>query len=207
MSRMNRLLIKQESDLIRNPSINESKTNNVNHSILFKITTCAILMALGATLKVFGIMITTNMRISFFAIPLILAGLLHGFGFGIVTSIGADLVYSLFSGYAFNPAFTLSAVYWGILGGAFHYFVKKKGNLPLLIIIVGVFITSMLETHTNLIVTYILYGTGTTMVQLFTKYLILLIKWPLIVLVIKLLYERLFKQLIKGDAKLWVQKN
>ena len=201
MSHFGRSLVKKETDLKQTTTPN-NKTRNLNHLISFKMTTCAVLMGLGAVLKMFGIMITTNMRISFFAIPLICAGMLHGFGFGIVTAVGADLVYSLFSGYAFNPAFTISAIYWGILGGILHLVILKKNKLPLVYLIIGVLITSLLETHTNLIVTYILYGKGATLVELLTKYLILVIKWPLIVLIIKTLYERLFKNLIlKGELK------
>ena len=166
-----------------------------NKDITRMIVTSAILMALASVLKMFGIMITTEMRISFFQTPLILAGLMNGFGFGIVTSIGADLVYSLFSGYAFNPAFTLSAVYWGVLGGLFHYVVRKKGSLKWFIVVIGVFITSLLETHTNLLVTYILYGSGTTMAALLIKYAVLIIKLPLISIIVIILYNRVLKKL------------
>lgn len=174
----------------------EKKELTKNQKLIRKICLCAVLMALSAVLKMFGIMITTNMRISFFALPLIQAGVTSGFGYGIVTSIGADLVYSLFSGYAFNPAFTISAMYWGILGGIFNHYIKKHdGKLPLWFVIVGIFIASILETHTNVLVTLLLYGTGTTIMQLLTKYLVLVIKLPWMVIVVKVLYERVIKKL------------
>lgn len=174
----------------------EKKQLSKNTILIRKICLCAVLMALSAVLKMFGIMITDNMRISFFALPLIQAGVTSGFGYGIVTSVGADLVYSLFSGYAFNPAFTISAIYWGVLGGIFNRYIKKHdGKLPWLLVILGIFITSLLETHTNVLVTLILYGTGTTMMQLLTKYLVLVIKLPWMILVVKVLYERVIKKL------------
>ena len=166
-----------------------------NKDITRMIVTSAILMALASVLKMFGIMITTEMRISFFQTPLILAGLMNGFGFGIVTSIGADLVYSLFSGYAFNPAFTLSAIYWGVLGAILRLILKKKGSLKWLVVGIGVLITSILETHTNLLVTYILYGSGTTLMALLTKYAVLIIKLPLITIIVTVLYNRVIKKL------------
>ena len=192
-----RVLIRKPSDL----QLEEKKKKTSNSSLISKIAISSVLMALGAVLKFFGIMITSNMRLSFFAIPLILSGLLNGLGFGLLTSLGADLLYSLISGYAFNPAFTISALYWGILGAVFSRIAKKKGNLSIFVIFLGVLLTSLLETHTNIIVTYILYGSGTTMLVLLTKYLVLIIKLPIIVGVIKLLYERLIKGMLKQKGE------
>ena len=81
------------------------------------------------------------------------------------------------------------------LGGVFNLIIKRKEKLPLLVIIIGIFVTSILETHTNVLMTFVLYGTHTAMVDLLQKYLILILKFPLLVIVIKLLYERVIKKL------------
>ena len=152
------------------------------------------MMALGAILKVFGIMLNANMRIAFFALPIMLSGLICGMEYGILTAIGADLIYSLFSGYAFNPAFTLSAVYWGILGGIFRI-LKNKNKLNIVVIILGILIASLLETHTNLVVTYILYGTYTTIASLITKYIVLIIKLPILSLLLYVIDKRVIDKI------------
>lgn len=163
--------------------------------IIRNIAICAVLMALGAVLKYYGIMITPELRISFFAVPLILSGLIGGIGLGLLTAFGADLIYSMVSGYPYNFGFALSALYWGILGGIFYIIVKKKNKLPLWIIIVGVFVTSLFETHTNVLMSLVLYGTHTAFVDLLQKYLVLIIKFPLLVGIVKLIYERVIVKL------------
>ena len=160
------------------------------------IAISAILMALGVILKYYSVTIPPSLRISFFAVPLILAGIIGGFPYGLITAFGADLIYGLFlNPYPYNIGFALSALYWGILGGVFNLIIKRKEKLPLLVIIIGIFVTSILETHTNVLMTFVLYGTHTAMVDLLQKYLILILKFPLLVIVIKLLYERVIKKL------------
>lgn len=167
------------------------------------VAICSILMALGATLKYYGIMITPSLRISFFAIPLILGGIVGGIPLGLLTALGADLLYSMVSGYAFNIGYTISALYWGVLGGLFLMYFNKKQKLPIYIILIGVFIVLMLETHTNLLVTYFLYGTFTAFYDMLVKYLLLIIKLPLISFVIKLVFERVILklQIIQNELK------
>ncbi len=164
--------------------------------VIKNIAISAVLMALGVILKYYSITIPPTLRISFFAVPLILSGLIGGIPLGLVTAFGADLIYGLFlNPYPYNVGFALSALYWGILGGVFHIVVKRKNNLPLLVVILGIFITSLLETHTNVLMTLWLYGTHTALVDLLQKYLILILKFPLMVFVVKILYERVIKKL------------
>lgn len=164
--------------------------------LIRNIAISAILMALGVILKYYSITIPPSLRISFFAVPLILAGLVGGIPYGLITAFGTDLIYGLFlNPYPYNVGFALSALYWGLLGGLFYIIVKRKNKLPLLYIIIGIFLTSILETHTNVLMTLWLYGTHTALVDLLQKYLILILKFPLLVFVIKILYERVIKKL------------
>lgn len=168
----------------------------MQNKVIRNIALSAILMALGVILKYFSITIPPTLRISFFAIPLILSGLIGGIPMGLITAFGTDLIYGLFlNPYPYNIGFALSALYWGIIGGIFHIIVMKKNKLPLLYIILGILITSLLETHTNVLMTLWLYGTHTAFVDLLQKYLVLVLKFPLSVFVVKLLYERVIKKL------------
>lgn len=172
-------------------------------NLVRNIAICSILMALGAVLKYYGIMITTNLRISFFAIPLILGGLVGGIPLGLLTALGADLLYSIISGYAFNIGYTISALYYGVLGGLFLLYFNKKQKLPIYIILLGVFAVLVLETHTNLLVTYIIYGSFTAFSEMLVKYLLLIIKLPLISFMVKLIFERVILklQIIQNELK------
>ena len=161
------------------------------------IAISSIMMALAAILKVYGIMIGTDMRISFYAIPLILAGLVCGIDYGILAALGADIVYSMFSGYAFNITYTIGALFWGMLGGILKYYDSRFNRLSIILVVVGVILTSLLETHINLLSNLILYGTETTLALLFYKYLIIIIKIPIICIFTILLYNRVIKKIIK----------
>ena len=159
------------------------------------IAISSILMALAAILKVYGIMIGTDMRLAFYSIPLILAGLVCGVDYGILAALGADLVYSSVSGYAFNITYTIGAILWGLLGGIFRYWQNKHHKLSIIIVFLGVLIASLLETHINLLSNLILYGKGTTMILMLYKYLIIVIKIPIITSLVILLNERVVKKI------------
>lgn len=168
--------------------------NESKHAIR-NIAISSILMALAAILKVYGIMIGTDMRLAFYSIPLILAGLVCGVDYGILAALGADLVYSAVSGYAFNITYTIGAILWGLLGGIFRYYQAKHYKLNIIVVFIGVLIASLLETHINLLSNLILYGKGTTMVLMFYKYLIIVIKIPIITSLVILLNERVVKKI------------
>ena len=168
--------------------------NESKHAIR-NIAISSILMALAAILKVYGIMIGTDMRLAFYSIPLILAGLVCGVDYGILAALGADLVYSAVSGYAFNITYTIGAILWGLLGGIFRYYQAKHCKLNIIVVFIGVLIASLLETHINLLSNLILYGKGTTMVLMLYKYLIIVIKIPIITSLVILLNERVVKKI------------
>ena len=168
--------------------------NESKHAIR-NIAISSILMALAAILKVYGIMIGTDMRLAFYSIPLILAGLVCGVDYGILAALGADLVYSAVSGYAFNITYTIGAILWGLLGGIFRYYQAKHYKLNIIVVFIGVLIASLLETHINLLSNLILYGKGTTMILMLYKYLIIVIKIPIITSLVILLNERVVKKI------------
>lgn len=186
------LFVKIKS-LKKEKSLIDVKTSIRNISI------SAVLMALAAILKVYSIMITDQMRISLFALPLILAGLTCGIEYGILAGLGADLVYSMFSAFPFNIAYTFSALFWGFLGGLFKL---KKDNLKWYEIVIGIIVVLLIETHINLLSNLILYGKGTTLVLMFYKYVVVLIKIPVLSFLVWFLNERVIKKV----NKLWKMK-
>ena len=113
------------------------KNNNL------KIIACvSIMAALAVVLKSFGIMIGDSMRISFFAVPLMIAGLIGGFGWGMVAALAADMIYGFFfNPFGFNPIYTISALLWGVVGGVLRVYSKKHNKLPWLFLI-GVILIS-----------------------------------------------------------------
>lgn len=160
------------------------------------IASISVLVALTVVLKMYGFMIGTNMRISFYAVPLLISGIIGGFTPGIVSAIAADLIYGLFfNSYGYNPIYTVSAILWGVSGGLLHFQFKKKGNLSWIFITLIVLITSLLETSNNAIWDFVLYGRGTTFVLFSYKLAVIAIKLPIIVFIIKIINDRVIKVL------------
>lgn len=172
------------------------KNNNL------KIIACvSIMAALAVVLKSFGIMIGDSMRISFFAVPLIVAGLIGGFGWGMVAALAADMIYGFFlSTFGFNPIYTISALLWGVVGGFLKFYSKKHGNLSWIFLVVVILISSLLETGNNALWDLVLYGKGMTLTLLGYKLIVIAIKLPIIVVLIKLLNDRVLKMIFREEA-------
>lgn len=160
-----------------------------------KMIACiSIMVALAVVLKTFGFMIGTNMRISFYAVPLLIAGVLGGFGWGMVASLAADLIYGFFfNSYGFNPVYTISALFWGFSGGLLKQYVKTYGGLSWLFLSFIVIVTSIMETCNNAMWDIVLYGRGMTMVLMGYKFIVIGIKLPILIGVVKLINDRVLK--------------
>jgi ECF transporter S component (folate family) len=167
-----------------------------------KIIACvSIMAALAVVLKSFGIMIGDSMRISFFAVPLMIAGLIGGFGWGLVAALAADMIYGFFfNPFGFNPIYTISALLWGVVGGILKVYSKKHNKLPWLFLTGVILISSLLETSNNALWDFVLYDKGTTLVLFGYKLIAIAIKLPIIVLLIKLLNDRVLKLIFKQEA-------
>ncbi len=162
-----------------------------------KIIACiSVLVALAVVLKIYSFMIGTNMRISFYAVPLLIAGIIGGFTPGLIAALAADLIYGFFfNSYGYNPIYTVSALFWGAAGGLLNFQFKRKGNLSWLFTIFVVLITSILETSNNAIWDFILYDKGVTMMLMGYKFAVIGIKLPIIVFVTKIINDRVVKVL------------
>ena len=160
------------------------------------IASISILVALTVVLKMYGFMITPNMRISFYAVPLLISGIIGGFTPGIVAGIAADMIYGFFfNSYGYNPIYTVSAVLWGIAGGFLNFQFKRKGNLSWILVIFVILATSLLETSNNALWDLILYSKETTLVLFGYKLAVIGIKLPVIVFVTKIINDRVIKVL------------
>lgn len=162
------------------------------------IASISVLVALTVVLKMTSFMIGTNMRISFYAVPLLIAGIMGGFGPGLIAALAADMIYGFFfNSYGYNPIYTISALLWGVAGGLLNYQFKKNGNISWFFTICVVFITSVVETCNNALWDFVLYDKGVTMMLIGYKFAVIGIKLPIIVFVTKIINDRVIKVLFK----------
>ena len=166
-----------------------------------KIIACiSIMAALAVVLKHFGIMIGDSMRISFFAIPLLIAGLIGGISWGLVAALAADVTYGLFlSQFGFNPIYTVSALLWGVAGGVLKIYAKRFNKLSWFFLGIIVLVTSLLETSNNALWDFVLYDKGLTMVLFGYKLIIIAIKFPIIILLVRVINDRVLKLIFREE--------
>ncbi|HHU24227.1 MAG: folate family ECF transporter S component [Bacilli bacterium] len=154
----------------------------------------SILVAFAIALKVYSFT-TISMRISFFAIPILVAGMIAGPALGGLAGFLADCVYGLvFSSFAYNPFFAISMTLWGVVGGFLPR--KQGGKVNILAMTIMVLFMSLLETSINTLGMYLFYGASVAFADLPLRIITLFVKWPFIVASIKILDERLIYQFI-----------
>ena len=87
----------------------------------------AMLAAVSVVLARFIIpMPNATTRFSLEATPIILAGLLYGPLPGALVGLVADAVGCLFSGYGYNPVFSVPPVMIGLCAGAMRFLIKNR---------------------------------------------------------------------------------
>ena len=94
------------------------------------LTTCAILAAASVVLaRLAGLMPNVSTRFSIEAVPIFLAGALFGPLPGALVGASADFIGCLFSGYGFNPLFTVPPILYGVFSGLFRKYVLEKPSV------------------------------------------------------------------------------
>lgn len=191
------------------------------------LTFVSILLALSVTLKLYSFG-SDKMRFSLFAIPLLIAGTIAGPLTGGLTGLLADVIYGFFfSQYPFNPFYTVSMILWGVAGGLLRKKGLKVGITRLTVIII---FTSLLETTINTLgmiffvdplelyniivnsatgyATYysIISSTaGPVFAGLPVRLLIMVVKWPILIVLMKNLDERFvvpfFAERLSGESR------
>ena len=96
------------------------------------LVTLALLCAMQIVLARFCVIwITNSIRISFEAIPILVAGILFGPVAGALTGAVSDILGSAFlSGFGWMPQLTLTPLLLGLLPGLLRRFLLQKPNLP-----------------------------------------------------------------------------
>ena len=95
------------------------------------LVTLALLSAISVVLARFIIpMPSVTVRFSIEAAPIIIAGLLFGAVPGAAVGFVADLVGCLFSGYGYNPIFSVPPILIGLCAGLLRPLLYKKVSYP-----------------------------------------------------------------------------
>ncbi len=93
---------------------------------LRRLAVAAFLAALSILCgKFLAIPVGTVLRFSFENMPILLAGMMLGPVFGILTGVVADLVGCLMVGYAINPAVTIGAACIGLIGAVLFRLLSR----------------------------------------------------------------------------------
>jgi ECF transporter S component (folate family) len=143
-----------------------------------------LLAAMSFVLKLYLSFTTFDLRISFYDIPLILGSLLFGPVIGGIIGFASDFAYITMAGFPFSFWMALSAVTWGVLPFIIY---RKESTLYLSLAII---ITSLIAFSFNTYQLFIWTGEG-VFVLLPLRMLILALKWPIQITVIKILKDRL----------------
>jgi len=162
------------------------------------LTRIAVLVAFAVVLKV-GLSLTiSTYRFTFYDIPLMIIGIMFGPLAGVISGFTADWINIMVPNLAtgFN-LFTVSSMMWGFIPGILLY--KKDFStlhLSLVVILVSI-VTFGLNTYQL----YLWMGTG-MYGSLPARVITLLIKLPVQIFIIKVLYDRV----IIHDLKLLENK-
>lgn len=91
------------------------------------LVSCALLAAITVVLSRLIIpMPNATTRFSIEAVPVFLAGMLFGPIPGMLVGLSADMVGCLFSGYGYNPLFSLPPLLYGLCGALFQPLLVRK---------------------------------------------------------------------------------
>ncbi len=94
------------------------------------LASCALLAAMNVALAhLVGFMPNEGMRFSIEAVPTFLAGLLFGPLAGAMVGFVGDFVGCLFSPFGYNPIYCIPPILYGLFGGIFAPFLRKKMSI------------------------------------------------------------------------------
>jgi len=151
------------------------------------LTRVAILISMSFLLKSFFVLTLPTYRFTFYDIPLMITGIMFGPLIGGLSGLIVDWFNILVPNYAtgFN-LFTLSSMLWGIIPGIL-LFGRKKLSMPR--ITLTVILTSLICFSINSYQLYLFMGSG-MLADLPFRLITLLIKLPIQVLVLDILFKR-----------------
>lgn len=161
-------------------------------NIVFLIALTPMLAAVGYILKVVGQITTTDaFSIRLSDIPIMFSGIITGPIFGALTGFIVDILYLITYGYGFN-LMTITSIMWGLIPGLYFMFFKYKFRR----LIVVVIITSIVCFSIN---TYQLYLWQDEAYKVLLPYRagIAILKLPIQIFTIDMLYKRLYNYIKK----------
>ena len=176
------------------------------------LVTCALLAALSVVLARLIIpMPNATTRFSIEAVPVFLAGMLFGPIPGALVGAAADAVGCLFSGYGFNPLFTVPPILYGLCGGLFRPLLARRMRVGTvaLAFLPAVVLGSILYQSWSLAFVYNAHGTlrESFLYYLGTRSIQFAVTFVLDVLVVWALYKsnvfqaaRLWPPVLRRDA-------
>ncbi|MFP4078254.1 MAG: folate family ECF transporter S component [Bacillota bacterium] len=172
------------------------------HDHLRRLILAGSFAAMAIVLKLLFSLTTWEFRISFYELPLILAGLALGPALGFAAGFVTDWVYVMMHPMAFSfNLFTVSAMLWGGAFGLFHF---KKIPINLVTLSVVIVSVSLVTFTLNTIQLYLVTGPGVFANAPF-RLLITIIKWPIQIGSIYFIYQKVIAttDLIPSQEKRW----
>lgn len=130
--------------------------------IIFNIVIASILAAMALVLEKLGIKIpllgnTTTLRISFYGLPLMIAGIIFGYKTGLlaglIMAIISQLVLSEYGITPTTPLWMIAPIIFGLLSGLIIKIFKDK--ISVISILISVVITSILVSLANSLALYV----------------------------------------------------
>lgn len=151
------------------------------------LTRVAILISMSFLLKSFFVLTLPTYRFTFYEIPLMITGIMFGPIIGGFGGLIVDWFNILVPNYAtgFN-LFTISSMMWGIIPGLLLFGRKE---LSMMRIVNAVLITSLVCFSINTFQLYLFMGSG-VLANLPVRAVTLIIKLPLQVLILDILFKR-----------------
>ena len=152
-----------------------------------QITLAAILIAMAVVLKSFWVIETGTFRFTFYDIPMMIIGIIFGPFIGGITGVIVDFFHMMFSPWAFTfSVFTVSNMVWAVIPGLFLFGRKLTRSR----LITTILIASLLSFGLNTIGIIQFNGMGGMLGTLYYRIGVLLIKLPVQVMVIEVIYHR-----------------
>ena len=123
---------------------------------VLKITFCSIMAAMAIALNsVASLQITPSIKITFYALPLMVTSILYGFKIGFLTGLVAGVILQLISPYGVTitaPVWALAPILWGTVPGLiFKPFNKINKYLAY---VLAVFFASIASNLSNTLAMY-----------------------------------------------------
>jgi len=134
----------------------------MRQKIIFNIVIASILAAMALVLEKLGIKIpllgnTTTLRISFYGLPLMIAGIIFGYKTGLlaglIMAIISQLVLSEYGITPTTPLWMIAPILFGLLSGLIIKIFKDK--ISVISILISVVITSIFVSLANSLALYV----------------------------------------------------